>query len=173
MQSNMMVVGVFGDPASAERALDALRAANFDASDIGVVAQQSDARAEAPLGVEPAPRVDETSGVLAGGLLGGVAGWLVGLTALAVPGVGPLLAAGPLVAAVSGSGLGAAAGGLIGHFVAQGHEDDEAKWYEERVRAGDVLLTVHAGERSSEARIIMSQQGGHDFRSYAVAARGE
>lgn len=169
MQENVMVVGVFDDPANAERALSGLRDAGFAPSDVGVVTRPADAYAEAPVGVEPAPRVDETSGILTGGLLGGVTGWLVGLTTLAVPGVGPLLAAGPLVAAVSGSGLGAAAGGLIGHFVAAGHEDDEAHWYEEQVRAGKLLLTVHAHDRSDEARTIMGQHGGHDFRSYAEA----
>ena len=167
MEPNIMVVGVFDDPSDAEQALNGLREAGFAPGDVGVVARPSDAEAEAPPAVEPAPRVDETSGILAGGLLGGVAGWLVGLTTLAVPGVGPLLAAGPLAAAVSGSGLGAAAGGLIGHFVAQGHEDDEARWYEEQVRAGRLLLTVHAHERSDEAREIMRRHGGHDFRSYA------
>ena len=169
MQPNIMVVGVFDDPANAERALNGLRDAGFAPSDVGVVSRPSDVAAEAPLDVEPAPRVDETSGILTGGLLGGVTGWLVGLTTLAVPGVGPLLAAGPLVAAVSGSGLGAAAGGLIGHFVAEGHAGDEARWYEEQVRAGHILLTVHARDRSDEARILMSQNGGHDFRSYAEA----
>ena len=173
MQPNIMVVGVFDDPANAERALNGLRDAGFAPSDVGVVSRPSDAEAEAPPDVAPAPRVDETSGILTGGLLGGVAGWLVGLTTLAVPGVGPLLAAGPLVAAVSGSGLGAAAGGLIGHFVAEGHEQDEARWYEEQVRAGRILLTVHARDRSDEARIIMSQSGGHDFRSYAEARGGQ
>jgi hypothetical protein len=170
MQPNIMVVGVFDDPDAAERALAGLREAGFRPSDVGVVTRPQDAAREAPVGVEPAPRVDETSGVLTGGLLGGVAGWLVGLTTLAVPGVGPLLAAGPLAAAVSGSGLGAAAGGLLGHFVAQGHEQDEARWYEERVRAGAILLTVHAHDRSDEARAIMRRAGGHDFRSYAEAA---
>lgn len=170
MQPNIMVVGVFDDPANAERALNGLRDAGFEPTDIGVVTRPSQAEAEAPVDVEPAPRVDETSGILAGGLLGGVAGWLVGLTTLAVPGVGPLLAAGPLAAAVSGSGLGAAVGGLIGHFVAEGHEDDEARWYEQQVRAGKILLTVHAHDRSDEAREIMRRTGGHDFRSYADAA---
>ena len=171
MQPNIMVVGVFDDPANAERALTGLRDAGFAPSDVGVVSRPSDADAQAPPDVPPAPRVDETSGILTGGLLGGVAGWLVGLTTLAVPGVGPLLAAGPLVAAVSGSGLGAAAGGLIGHFVAEGHEHDEARWYEEQVRAGHILLTVHARDRSDEARAIMRRNGGHDFRSYADARR--
>ena len=169
LEPNIMVVGVFDDPERAERALNGLRDAGFAPGDVGVVSRPSQAEAEAPPDVEAAPRVDETSGILTGGMLGGVAGWLVGLTTLAVPGVGPLLAAGPLVAAVSGSGLGAAAGGLIGHFVAQGHEHDEARWYEEQVRSGHILLTVRSQDRSNEARIIMSQNGGHDFRSYAEA----
>lgn len=169
MEPRIMVVGVFDDPDAAEGALMALRDAGFAPSDIGVVSRPESAANEAPLSVQPAPRVDETSGILAGGLLGGVAGWLVGLTTLAVPGVGPLLAAGPLVAAVSGSGLAAAAGGLIGHFVAAGHEDDEAHWYEQRVRDGAILLTVHSHDRSDEARELMRRHGGHDFRSYAEA----
>jgi hypothetical protein len=110
--------------------------------------------------------VDETTGILAGGALGGLAGWLIGATTVAVPGLGALLAAGALVAAVGGAGIGAATGGIVGYLVDRGLSHEEAHYYHERVRHGAVLVTVHvAPDRADEIRTIMQRHGGHDFHT--------
>ena len=103
------------------------------------------------------------TGALAGGLLGGAAGWLIGIGALAIPGVGPIIAAGPLAAALGGAALGAAGGGLIGALTGAGVPEEEAKWYDERVRSGSILLTVRAAGRTEEAHSILLRNGGRDY----------
>jgi uncharacterized membrane protein len=158
-----MVVGVFDDRLDAEAALRALKDAGFAPDQISIVMLQAP-RPEAE--ERHAFHVDETTGVLAGGALGGLAGWLIGATAVAVPGLGALVAAGALVGAVGGAGIGAATGGLIGHFVDQGLAQDEARYYHERIRHGAALLTVRAeGSRADEARTIMHRRGAHDYHT--------
>ena len=158
-----MVIGVFDDRVDAEAALHELKAAGFEPSQISIVMLQTP-QAE----VEEVHRfhVDETTGILAGGALGGLAGWLIGATTVAVPGLGALLAAGALVAAVGGAGIGAATGGIIGHLIDEGLSQDEARYYDERVQHGAALMTVHAdGSRAEEAHTIMHGRGAHDYHT--------
>ena len=168
MQQRTMVVGVFDDHASAERALQALRDAGVDPSQIGVATLQQDE----VVGAAGAPaehhqtRVDETTGILAGGLLGGVAGWLIGAATVAVPGLGALVAAGALVGALGGAGIGAAAGGLAGYLAEHGLSHEEAQYYHERVHAGAVLVTVQTASHQADLmRSILQGHGGHDFHT--------
>ena len=157
------VVGVFDDRVDAEEALRALKDAGFAPDQVSVVMLQTP-RPEAK--EAHGFHVDETTGILAGGALGGLAGWLIGATAVAVPGLGALLAAGALVAAVGGAGIGAATGGIIGHLVDQGLSQEEAGYYHERVRHGAALVTVHAeGDRAAEAHAIMLRRGAHDYHT--------
>jgi hypothetical protein len=109
--------------------------------------------------------VDGTTGILAGGVLGGVAGWLIAASAVAVPGLGALIAAGALVGAVGGAGIGAAAGGLIGLLVDHGLSHEEAAYYHERVHLGAALVTVRDAARAEEAHAIMRQHGAHDYHT--------
>jgi hypothetical protein len=165
-----MVVGVFDDSADAAEALRALRSAGFKPEQISTAMLQAPEVPEAPDAEVDAgePRqlhVDETTGILAGGVLGGLAGWLIGATAVAVPGLGALIAAGALVGALGGAGIGAAAGGLIGYLVDQGLSHDEAQYYHERVRHGAALVIVHADDRAAEAHAIIHRQGGHDYHT--------
>jgi hypothetical protein len=163
MQRESTVVGVFHDRADAEEALHALKAAGITPEQVSTVMLQTpSAHSEAPDG----PRVDETTGILAGGALGGLAGWLIGATTVAVPGLGALLAAGALVAAVGGIGIGAATGGIVGYLVDRGLSHEEAQYYHERVRHGAALVTVHvAADRADEIHAIMRRHGGHDFHT--------
>ena len=176
MQTRDTVVGVFEDAGDAERALDALKAAGFRPDDVGVVARdRRDASAtgrDAGATERDAPSQadgDPTGGLLAGGMIGGVAGWLIGAATLAAPGIGALYAAGALAAAVSGAGVGAAAGGLIAALAGAGVPEHEAAWYQERVHGGAILLTVRARERYDEARAILERHGG---RGYSADAGG-
>jgi len=94
-------------------------------------------------------------------------GWLVGIGALAIPGVGPFIAAGPIVAALAGAGVGAAVGGLTGALVGMGIPEYEAKRYEGKIKEGNVLISVHS-ENSDEvtrAKDIFERNGAHDISS--------
>ena len=165
MQREKVVVGVFDDRVVAEGALQALKAAGFAADQVSAVMLQAPESEPHQPNTGPT-RVDETTGILAGGALGGLAGWLIGATAVAVPGLGALLAAGALVGALGGAGIGAAAGGLLGYLVDRGLTHEEAHYYHERLRHGATLVTVHAdGSRADEARTILHQRGAHDYHT--------
>jgi hypothetical protein len=105
-----------------------------------------------------------TTGAGSGALLGGALGWLVGIGALAIPGVGPLIAAGPIMASLAGAGAGAAAGGLAGGLIGMGIPELEAKQYEGKVKGGNILLSVHAedGKEVSRAKDILKKSGAED-----------
>jgi hypothetical protein len=158
-----MVVGVFDDRVDAEEALQALKDAGFEPDQVSVVMLQTPRPAhDVPHGIH----VDETTGILAGGALGGLAGWLIGATSVAVPGLGALLAAGALVGALGGAGIGAATGGIIGHLIDEGLSHEEAGYYHERVRHGAALMTVRAeGSRADEAHALIHRLGAHDYHT--------
>ena len=110
------------------------------------------------------------TGATSGAVIGGGLGWLAGIGALAIPGLGPLIAAGPIVAALAGAGAGGAIGGLAGALVGVGIPEYEAKRYEGRVKEGGILLSVHCDDSkwTSRAKDILKQTGGQD-----VASTGE
>jgi hypothetical protein len=110
------------------------------------------------------------TGAGAGGAIGGGLGWLIGIGALAIPGVGPFIAAGPIMAALSGAALGAAVGGLTGALVGMGIPEFEAKRYEGKIREGGALVSVHTddADERSRAKDIFKRAGAED-----IAAAGE
>jgi hypothetical protein len=105
-------------------------------------------------------------------VLGGIAGWLVGIGTLAIPGLGPFVAAGPIMAALSGATVGAAAGGLTGALVGMGMPEYEAKRYEERLRGGNVLISLHTAdrERIRRAKDILEKAGAEDIATASEKA---
>ncbi len=108
-----------------------------------------------------------TTGGVTGGILGGAFGWLVGIGALAIPGVGPFIAAGPIMAALGGAAVGGAVGGIAGALIGMGIPEYEAKRYEGKVRGGNILISVHT-ERSEDAhrvKDIFKQHGAEDISS--------
>jgi hypothetical protein len=107
------------------------------------------------------------TGAGTGGLLGGALGWMVGVGSLAIPGLGPFIAAGPILAALSGAAVGAAVGGLTGALVGLGIPEYEAKQYEGKVKGGNILLSVHTpdAERRRLAKEIFEKAGAQDVRS--------
>ena len=178
-EGRKVVAGIFTDREAAVAAIDGLKAAGFDAADVGVAmrdqGQQGDLADET--GAKAAGGA--AAGALGGGLLGGALGLLVGLGALAIPGIGPVLAGGALAAAfglgggtaVAGAGIGAAAGGLVGALVGLGLPEAEAKHFEEGFRAGGVLVTVNGGERAADALAVLERHGA-DTGSGAPGAPG-
>jgi len=162
MQSRDTVVAVFEDRDDAQDAINALRDAGFMAEDISILARDRDTagRLADDTGTEAA--TGAATGALAGGLLGGVAGWLVGIGALAIPGVGPIIAAGPIAAALGGAAIGAAGGGIIGALTGAGIPEDEARYYDTEFKQGGIVVTVQARGRYDEAHDIMHEYGGRD-----------
>jgi hypothetical protein len=162
MQTRDTVVAVFDDRYDAQDAIDALRDAGFMADDISILARDRDTagRLAEDTGAEVA--AGAATGALAGGLLGGVAGWLVGIGALAIPGVGPIVAAGPLAATLGGAAIGATGGGIIGALTGVGVPEDEARYYDTELRRGGIVVTCQARGRYDEARSILREYGGRD-----------
>ena len=164
---NTAAFGIFSTQTAAETAIDRLVAAGFSNKDVSVL--MSDKQGTKDLATEKNTKTPEgtTTGVIAGGGVGGTLGLLAGLGALAIPGVGPLIAAGPIMATLAGLGVGGAVGGLIGALVGMGIPEYEAKRYEGRVKEGGILISVHcnSSEEVSRAKDILKAAGGEDIAS--------
>jgi hypothetical protein len=167
---NTAVYGIYKSLADAERAVDTVKSAGFSDQDVSVlVADNETTRQFAHEKNTKAPE-GATTGAVAGGALGGTLGLLAGIGTLAIPGVGPLIAAGPIVATLAGIGTGGAVGTLVGALVGMGIPEYEAKRYEGRVKNGGVLMSVHcdSSEEIDRAKAIMKGTGADD-----VASSGE
>jgi len=130
----------------ATRIVDDLKAAGFSNNDVSVLLpDRAGSRDFAHEHHTKAPEGAAT-GAVAGGVAAGVLGWLVGIGSLAIPGVGPLIAAGPIMAALGGVAAGGAVGGLAGALVGFGIPEYEAKQYEGKIKNGNILISVHTDE---------------------------
>jgi uncharacterized protein (TIGR02271 family) len=159
LQESGRVVGLFRDQFQAERAIRDLKSGGFSDNQIGVLMQ--DPEAGRRLAEDTGTKAGEgaKAGALSGGVVGGVLGLLAGVGALAIPGIGPIIAGGALASTLAGAGIGAAAGGLLGALMGMGIPEDEARYYESGLKEGGILLTVEAGARRSEAERILSDAG--------------
>jgi hypothetical protein len=149
----------------AEAIVDKLKAASFSHNDISVLfPDKSGTRDFAHEQNTKAPEGAAT-GAGTGGAVGGVLGWLVGIGSLAIPGVGPFIAAGPIMAALAGVGVGAAVGGLAGALVGMGIPELEAKQYEGKIKGGNILISVHSenSDETKRAKEIFERSGAHDI----------
>jgi hypothetical protein len=151
--------------------VDQLKAAGFSANDISVL--MPDKSGTKDFAHEHHTKAPEgaAAGAGTGGVLGGALGWLVGIGALAIPGLGPFIAAGPIMAALGGAAAGAALGGIAGALVGLGIPEYEAKRYEGKVREGHILISVHAENRDERARAkrIFEQAGAEDVADTSEA----
>ena len=151
--------------------IDHLRSSGFSASDISVLfPDKSGTRDFAHEHHTKAPE-GAAAGAGLGGLAGGALGWLIGVGTLAIPGLGPFIAAGPLMAALSGAAAGAAVGGLTGALAGLGFSEIEAKRYEGKLKEGNVLIAVHCedGDEVDRAKNIFRSNGAHDITSTTEA----
>jgi hypothetical protein len=171
------VFGIYRGRTQAESAVDRILAAGFSQNDISVLLP--DAQSSKEFAHEKNTKAPEgtTTGVATGGAIGGTLGLLAGVGALAIPGLGPFIAAGPIMGALAGLGVGGAVGGLIGALVGMGIPEYEAKRYEGRVKDGGVLLSVHCdtSEEISRAKDLLKQTGAEDISSAgekAVSSHG-
>jgi len=149
----------------ADQIVGHLKSANFSNNDISVLfPDKGTSRDFAHEKNTKAPEGAAT-GAGTGGVLGGALGWIVGIGALAIPGVGPFIAAGPILAALSGAAIGAAAGGIAGGLIGLGIPELEAKRYEGKVKEGNILLSVHTenSEEIKRAKEIFTNDGAHDI----------
>jgi hypothetical protein len=165
MSTDIVAYGIYPDRLSFESALEALRAANFRNSDISAIFPERE-RTTKDLAHEINTKAPEgiATGAGTGAAVGGVLGWLVGLGAIAIPGVGPLLAAGPVVAALAGAGIAGATGGLVGGLIGAGIPEVEAKRFAGRIREGGYLISVHCDDNTwaKRAKEILEATGGRD-----------
>lgn len=161
------VYGIFKTREQAEFGVDRLLAARFASDDISVLLP--DSHSSKAFAHEKSTKAPEgaATGVTAGGAVGGTLGLLAGLGALAIPGIGPLIAAGPIVAALAGLGVGGAVGGLVGALVGMGIPEYEAKRYEGRVKEGGILLSVHCdtSKQIERATDLLEEAGAEDISS--------
>lgn len=154
----------------AEQIVDRLKAAGFSNNDIsGLFPDKAGTRDFAHEKGTKAPEGAAT-GAGSGAVLGGALGWLAGIGALAIPGVGPLIAAGPIVAALSGAAVGGAVGGVTGALIGMGIPEYEAKRYEGKVQQGNILISVHTDDSDEvkRAKEIFEKSGAQD-----IATAGE
>ena len=172
MATKTAVFGIFQTGDQAEQSVDRLLGSGFSNDDIAVLLQ--DNRSSKDFSHEKNTKAPEgtTAGVAAGGVIGGTLGLLAGIGALAIPGVGPLIAAGPIMSALAGLGVGGTVGGVIGALVGMGIPEYEAKRYEGRIKAGGVLLSVHCDTPGeiTRAQELLKETGAQDISSAGEAS---
>jgi hypothetical protein len=168
------VFGIYSTRQGVETAADVLARSGFAVTDISVLLPESLGAKD--MGTEKATKAPEgaAAGASSGAVLGGTLGLLAGIGALAIPGVGPLIAAGPIMAALAGLGVGGVVGGFTGALIGMGIPEFEAKRYEGRLQKGGILLSVHcdSSEEVVRAKEILHATGGEDVSSTGESSTG-
>jgi len=171
MSKNTSVYGIFSTRVGVENAIDQLRLHGFRSADISVLMPENVGNKN--IGTEKSTKASEgAAGAGAtGAIAGGVFGWLVGIGALAIPGVGPFIAAGPIMAALAGAGAGAALGGVGGALVGAGIPEYESMRYEGRVKEGGILMSIHCdnSDWTTRAKDMLEKMGATDISSSGEA----
>jgi len=164
---NTAVFGIYKTRVGAEEAVDALRNAGFRNTDISVLLPENQGTKDFAVKKDTKAPEGATTGATSGAVVGGVLGWLAGIGALAIPGLGPFIAAGPILGALAGAGTGGVVGGLVGALVGMGIPEYEAKRYEGRIKEGGILLSVHADNSDwvKRAKEILERTGAEDVSS--------
>ena len=159
------VFGIVNSEQQAISIIEDLKSAGFSSNDISALFP--DKQGTRDFAHEQNTKAPEgaAAGASAGGLLGGTLGWLAGIGALAIPGLGPFIAAGPIMGLLSGAAVGAATGGLTGALIGYGMPEVEAKRYEGKIRGGNILLSVHTedGDEVSRVKEIMKRRNAQDI----------
>jgi len=172
MASNKAVLGFVTTRAQAESVVGELTRSGFVNNDISALFP--DTQGTRDFAHEQSTKAPEgaVAGVTAGGAIGGTLGLLAGIGALAIPGLGPFIAAGPILAALSGAAAGAAVGGITGALIGMGIPEVEAKAYEGKLKQGNILLSIHVedGEERARAKKILERGGATDIVTVGEAA---
>jgi hypothetical protein len=164
---NTAVFGLYTTQDAVASAVDTLRVQGFRNTDISVLFPENEGTKDFAHEKHTKAPEGTATGATTGAVIGGGLGWLAGIGALAIPGVGPLIAAGPIVAALTGVGVGGAVGGITGALVGMGIPEYEAKRYEGRVKEGGILLSVHSdnSDWTTKAKKILKETGASDVSS--------
>src|SRR5215471_6764822 len=164
---NTAVFGIYPTYPTVERAVEEFRAGGFRNTDISVLFPENVGTKDFAHSKGTKAPEGATTGASTGAVVGGALGWLAGIGALAIPGVGPFIAAGPIMAALAGVGVGGAVGGVTGALIGMGIPEYEAKRYEGRVKRGGILLSVHADNShwTHKAKDILERTGAEDIAS--------
>ncbi len=161
--------------AQADQIADQLKAANFSNNDISALF--ADKETSHDFAHEKNTKAPEgaVTGAGTGGVIGGALGWIAGIGALAIPGLGPFIAAGPIMAALSGAAIGAAAGGIAGGLIGMGIPEIEAKRYEGKLQEGNILISVHTenDDEITRAKDIFTHAGAEDICTTSEATTPE
>jgi len=169
---NTAVYGIYRDTVSLGGGLEALRTAGFRGTDISVLMPENVGTKDFVHKKETKAPEGATTGVASGAVIGGALGWLAGIGALAIPGLGPFIAAGPIMGLLAGVGAGGAVGGIAGALIGMGIPEYEAKRYEGRVKSGGILLSVHcdSSEWVKRGKKILEQTGAEEISEAGEAA---
>ncbi len=161
------VFGIATTYAQAETIVDSLKIAGFSNNDISVLLPDKEGTRDFAHEKNTKAPEGAAAGAGTGGVVGGVLGWLVGIGSLAIPGVGPFVAAGPIMAALSGAAVGSAVGGLTGALVGLGIPEFEAKRYEGKLKEGNILISVHSedSKETDRAEQILKNANAQDISS--------
>ncbi len=169
--SKTSVFCIANSHSQAEQIVEGLQSSGFAASEISVLLPDTEGKHD--IGHVKATKAPEgaTTGAATGGVTGGVLGLLAGIGALAIPGVGPFIAAGPIMAALSGAAIGATTGGVVGGLIGMGIPEIEAKRYEDKLKSGNYLIAVHAhdGDETDRAKQIFKSAGADDITSSSMS----
>jgi hypothetical protein len=168
---NTAVFGIYTTRRSVENAVDSLKIDGFRNTDISVLLPENEGTKD--FAHEKQTKAPEGAAAGAGmAHPGGTLGWLTGIGAIAIPGLGPFVAAGPIMAALAGVGVGAALGGVTGALVGLGIPEYEAKRYEGRIKSGGILLSVHCDDSAwvKRAKKILERTGASDISSTGEAS---
>jgi len=172
MAKNTAVFGIYSRRLNLDNAVDTLRGAGFRNTDISVLFAHNEGTKD--FAHEKGTKAPEgaAAGAGSGAVIGGTLGWLAGIGALAIPGLGPFIAAGPIMGLLSGVGVGGAVGGMTGALIGAGMPEYEAKRYEGRIKSGGALLSVHCDDANwtKRAKKILEETGAEDVSSTGEAA---
>ena len=165
------VVGVFEDPEDAREAIEALKEDGFTGDSISILSPNKQATRDIAEDTGTHAGSGAATGAIAGGVLGGLGGWLVGIGALAIPGIGPFIAAGAFATALGGAAIGAGVGAIAGALVGMGVPEEHARYYEDEAKAGKTLVTVRANSRYNDAQRILREHDAYDVESRHTPSR--
>ena len=167
---NTAVFGIYTTRRSVENAIDALKIDGFRNTDISVLLPENEGTKDFAHEKQTKAPEGAATGAGTGAVVGGALGWLAGIGALAIPGVGPFVAAGPIAAALSGAAVGGAVGGIAGSLIGMGIPEYEAKRYEGKVKQGGILLSVHT-DNSEEVKL--AKQIFEEAQAQDISTAGE
>jgi hypothetical protein len=169
---NTAAFGIYSTRAGVENAVEVLKARGYRNTDISVLFPENAGTKDFATEKHTKAPEGAAAGGGTGAVVGGTLGWLTGIGALAIPGLGPFIAAGPIMAALAGAGVGVAVGGILGALVGIGIPEYEAKRYEGRIKSGGILLSVHCddSEWTKKAKAILEETGAEDVSSTGESA---